>query len=285
MNRLLTLIAIVVGCFGCSTPSPQPSPVGGGSTERIVSLKPNITEILFALGAGERVVGVTTWCNYPEAAKKLPKVADYLRAFPEQVIAVHPDLIMGSQENSAKEPTLQLERMGVKTALFPFTTLDETLQSIRGIGKLIGKDAAAEKMAHDLDHQLTQMRKTARSAQPITALIVVGHRPLIVAGPQTFLGQLFPTLGLQNVMHAGSLPYPQLNTETLMTLNPAVILDLTMGTEAGEHDPFWQRYPQLQAVRTGRVIAVNMDDFRAGPRLGMGLQQLNAQLHTATSSK
>ncbi len=274
MTRILTLIAVVIVCCACTSPSPQPSPVGGGSYQRIVSLKPNITEILFALGVGNRVVGVTTWCNYPEAAKKLPKVADYLRAFPEQVVAVHPDLIVGSQENSAKEPTLQLERLGFKTALFPFTTLAETLQSIRSIGKLIGKDAVAEKMARDLEHQLAQLHKAATATQPTTALIVVGHRPLIVAGPQTFLGQLFPTLGLQNVMHAGSLPYPQLNTESLMALNPAIILDLTMGTEAGEHDPFWQRYLQLQAVRTGHVIAINMDDFRAGPRLGEGLKKL-----------
>lgn len=284
MRRIVSII-IVVLCCACSSPPPQPSPVGGGSYQRIVSLKPNITEILFALGAGNRVVGVTTWCNYPEAAKTLPKVGDYLRAFPEQVVAVRPDLMIGSQENSAAAPTLQLERMGIKTALFPFTTLDDTLQSIRAIGKLIGQEAAAEKLQRDLNQQLAQLRKAAGKAPATTALVVVGHRPLIVAGPQTFLGQLFPTLGLRNVIADGSLPYPQLNTETLLALNPAVILDLTMGTEAGEHDPFWQRYPQLQAVRDGRVIAVNMDEFRAGPRLGEGLHHLAAQLHTTTSVK
>lgn len=275
------IVAFVCGCAS-PTPSAQQST---DSYQRIVSLKPNITEILFALGAGDRVVGVTTWCNYPEATQKLPKVGDYLRAFPEQVVAVHPDLIIGSQENSAREPTLQLERMGFKTALFPFTTLDETLQSIRGIGQLIGEDAASEKMARKLEENLTQLRKTAGRTPPTSALVVVGHRPLIVAGHQTFLGQLFPTLGLHNVIEAGSLPYPQLNTENLMALNPAIILDLTMGTESGGHDPFWQRYPQLQAVRDGHVIAVNMDEFRAGPRLGKSLHQLAAQLHTLTSVK
>jgi iron complex transport system substrate-binding protein len=259
--------------------------VGGGGYQRIVSLKPNITEILFALGVGDRVVGVTTWCHYPEAAKKLPKVGDYLRAFPEQVVAVRPDLIIGSKENSAAAPTLQLEQMGFKMALFPFTTLDDTVHSIRGIGALVGQEAAAEKIARTLTQQFAHLRKTATSAQATSVLAVVGHRPLIVAGPQTFLGQVFSALGLRNVIDAGSLPYPQLNTESLLALNPAVILDLTMGTEAGEHDPFWQRYPQLQAVRDGRVIAVTMDDFRAGPRLGEGLQHLATRLHTATSSK
>lgn len=284
MKRIVSIIMMVL-CCGCTSPSPQPSPGGGGGYQRIVSLKPNITEILFAIGAGDRVVGVTTWCNYPEAARSLPKVGDYLRAFPEQVVAVHPDIVIGSRENSAREPTLQLERMGFKTALFPFTTLDETLQSIRGIGKLIGKEAEADKMSRDLERQFTQLRKTAVGAQTETVLAVVGHRPLIVAGPQTFIGQLFVSMGLRNVIQVGSLPYPQLNTETLMALNPAVILDLTMGTEAGEHDPFWERYPQLQAVHNGRVFAVNMDEFRAGPRLGMGLQRLVTQLHTHTSTK
>lgn len=282
--RRVVLIIIVVLCYACSG-TPAPAHVTDAGPQRIVSLKPNITEILFALGAGDRVVGVTTWCNYPEAAKKLPKVGDYLRAFPEQVVAVRPDLIIGSQENSAKEPTLQLERLGLTTALFPFTTLDETLQSIRAIGTLIGQEATAEKLTRTLDQQLAQLRKGANRTPTTTALVVVGHRPLIVAGPQTFLSQLFPTLGLRNVIEAGSLPYPQLNTETLLALNPAVILDLTMGTEAGEHDPFWQRYPQLQAVQAGRVFAVNMDEFRAGPRLGEGLHRLATQLHMTTSAK
>lgn len=285
MRRFVSIIAIALCCACSASPPKADLQAAGGAPQRIVSLKPNITEILFALGVGDRVVGVTTWCNYPKAATTLPKVGDYLRAFPEQVVAVHPDLIIGSQENSASAPTLQLERMGFKTVLFPFTTLEDTVQSIRGIGQWVGKEAAAEKMARDLTQQLAQLRKTAGSTPPQTVLAVVGHRPLIVAGPQTFLGQLFSTLGLRNVIQAGSLPYPQLNTESLMALNPAVILDLTMGTEAGEHDPFWQRYPQLQAVREGRVIAVNMDEFRAGPRLGDGLQHLATQLHATLGTK
>lgn len=275
MKRFVVVIIAAVLVLACQKAAPTPAATTV-SPQRIVSLKPNITEILFSLGAGPRVVGVTTWCNYPDAAKALPKVGDYLRAFPEQVIAVMPNLIIGSQENSAKEPTLQLERMGFKTELLAFTTLEDTYRSIREIGKLTGTEKAADRLANDLQNQITQIHLSAgKNHRAPRVLAVVGHRPLIVIGPQTFLGQMLTQVGAQNIIRAGSLPYPQLNTENLLALDPDVIIDLTMGTEQhDEADPFWQRYPSLRAVQQGRVLAMSMDEFRAGPRLGLGLQKL-----------
>lgn len=243
--------------------------VGGGSFQRIVSLKPNITEILFALGVGNRVVGVTTWCRYPPAATTLPKVADYLRPFPEKVAALNPDLIIGSHENSDRQVTQSIATLGAPVRFFPFRTIAETAASIRDIAALVGKTADGEKMA-----QMIEKLNATSTGDGISVVAVVGYRPLIVVGHGTFLSDVLSAAGLRNIMGAGSLPYPQLSTERLLALNPDVILDMTMGTEVATD--YWKQLPQLKAVREGRVRTLTMDDFHAGPRLPEAVAKLAA---------
>jgi iron complex transport system substrate-binding protein len=260
VKRVIPIVVTVL-CCACSAPTSKPAPQAVKSPSRIVSLKPNITEILFALGAGDQVVGVTTWCHYPEAAKSLPKVGDYLRPFPEQVVAAAPDLIIGSEENSAKDATLHLRTLGLRTELFSFRTLDETYRSIQGIGDLIGRSREAAQVVQTMQHTLSKV-----SVQnPLRTLIVVGHRPLIVAGSDTFLSEVLARAGYLNVLGKTSTPYPHLNTEVLLQLNPDVIVDLIMGTE--QSFDFWTAFPGLTAVKNGRMIALDMDHFHAAPRL------------------
>jgi len=266
LGLITTLLC--TGCFS-TTAFPIENQV---VVKRIVSLKPNITEILFALGVGNQVVGVTTWCNQPIAARALPKVADYLRPFPEQLLAVHPDLVMGSEENSAKNATLQLQKLGLQTAFFSFKTLEDMYQSIQKIGDQVGRPKEAARLVKDMHTQMNKIPK----AHDQNALIVVGYRPLIVVGAQTFLGEVLSALGVQNVMGNTPLPYPHLNTETLLKLNPTIIIDITMGTERSQQ--FWNQFPMLSAVKHNRIISLNMDDFRPGPRLPAAAMQLAKQL-------
>lgn len=273
--RLSALIIVVaLGC-GCTAPSPSPL-VGGGSYQRIVSLKPNITEILFALGAGQRVVGVTTWCTYPPEATTLPRVADYLRPFSERIAAIHPDLVIGSRENSDQQVTESLKALGAPVHYFSFRTIAETAQSVRDIGALVGEKVAAENLAATIA-KLSSPRATASSGEGLTAVAIVGYRPLIAVGSGTFLSDVMRAAGFHNIVSDGSLPYPQLSLERLLTLDPDVILDITMGSEVAS--AFWQRYPQLKAVQKGQVITLNMDDFHAGPRLPEAVATLTRLAH------
>lgn len=267
MKRILSIVVIAL-CCGCTSPSPQPSPHGGGSYTHIVSLKPNITEILFALGVGDRVVGVTTWCNYPPAATKLPKVADYLRPFSERIAAVHPDLIIGSRENSERQTTEALESLGAPVHYFSFRTIAETAQSIREIGALIGEKSAGEKLAQTLARLTSSSPATGKE---LKAVAIVGYRPLIAVGSGTFLSDVMAAAGFRNIITDGSLPYPQLSLERLLALNPDVILDMTMGTEVSSN--FWNQLPH------GHVIMLSMDDFHAGPRLPLAVATLTRLAH------
>src|SRR5437868_2923689 len=127
-----------------------PTPALAQTYSRILSLKPNITEILFFLGVGDRVVSDTTYCTRPEAAKKLPKVADYIQVFPEVALSLQPDLILGSTENSSQKEVYFLIDRGKTVKLFPFSTLAETMQSIEAIGTLVGKSEEAKKIVREM---------------------------------------------------------------------------------------------------------------------------------------
>ena len=237
--------------------------------ERIISLKPNITELLFEIGAGDQVVGVTTWCDKPEAAKKLPKIADYIKPNIEMIMALKPDLVVTSTENSIKAPIDILERMGIPVLLLPFQSIDDLLASTKKTGEVTGHIDEAK----ELIRRFAAIRKerTTRDEGRGT-LIIVGKRPLIAAGPKTFLNEVVRLAGGRNIVE-GKIPYPHVNMELVLAKNPDVIIDLSMGSEKSssvQHpssiNTYWGRYP-IQAVTDGRVYALDISDFRIGPGL------------------
>ena len=231
------------------------------AADRIVSLKPNITEILFAIGAGDRVVGVTTWCDYPAAARKLPKVADYVQPNVEMILAQHPDLILTSTENSLRAPIEQLTRLGLRVEILSFTTVAQLLQSIEKIGALVDASAAAGQMATRLRGTIAQLH-TARTNHPPRALLLVAQNPMIAAGPSSLLGELLEIAGGTNVVTARAPTYPHLSAERVMALRPDVVLQVD-----DENAP---TPPNVTTIPTALL--------RPGPRLPEGLQLLHHDL-------
>jgi len=234
------------------------SPVRGQSYSRILSLKPNITEILFALGVGDRVVGDTTFCTRPEAAKKLPKVADYIQVFPEVALSLQPDLIIGSTENSSQKEVYFLMDRGKTVKLFPFSTMAETMQSIEDIGALVGKAEEAKKIVRDMQVQLEEIRKQASGVQRKKVLFVVGYEPLIVAGGNNFFDEASGMIGATNVVHESRLKYPTYTTELLIQSAPEAIFDLAMGSEnsqarQAERLQWWNQFASIPAVKNQRI--------------------------------
>lgn len=262
--RRLILITVLLAAFQCFNVSGGVSGnVSAAAPKRIVSLKPNITEILFALGAGERVVGVTSWCDYPEEAKKLPKVADYININTEKIIALEPDIVISSEENSIKGQFAVLQSAGIKTATAPFRTLDDLYGSVAKIAEIVGKKEDGEKLVKKIAGSMPQGPANRR-----TALILVGRRPLVAAGTDTFYGDMIKAIGAKNIVD-GKTPYPTINTEFITAKNPDVIIDLAMGSETST---------ELPEILKNKVVRMNMSEFRAGPRIGEAAKKLNETL-------
>jgi|GEM_PF-677029 len=256
---------------------------------RIISLKPNITEILFALGAGDRVVGVTTWCTRPEAAKKLPKVADYIQVFPEAALELRPDLIIGSTENSSQKEVYFLMDRGKTVKLFPFSTISETMQSIEAIGALVGKSNEAEKLTSEMRTQLKQLQNLSSALSKKRVLFVVGYQPLIVAGSSNFFDEAGGYVGADNVAHESRMKYPTYTTELMIQAQPEVIVDLAMGSENSESKrserlEWWSQFASVPAVKNHQIYFFDIEKMRAVPTLPAALRELLQLLHPEAAS-
>lgn len=254
---------------------------------RIVSLKPNITEIIFALGAGDQLVGVTTYCKRPSAAKKLPRVADYIRANPEKILALKPDLVLGSQENSSQKEIQFLKNHGVKIELLSFDTLSNLRNSTLQLGQFLEREEQATQLVTQLDQGLKKLKAVSHFPIKPKTLLVVGYDPLVVVGGHNFIEEAFSLLGLENVAQASRLKYPNFSTEQVIQAAPELILDLSMAVPADspefqknfqERLKWWQRFPSIPAVQQKRIIPVDIEEIRAVPSLPEALERVKKRL-------
>lgn len=256
--------------------------IPSGSTlaySRIISLKPNITEILFALGVGPEVVGVTTYCDRPKKVKKIPKVADYIRVDPEATLRLKPDLIIGSKENSSEKEIDFLRARGIMVELFPFSTIEETLSSINAIGKLLGRGRQAQILTERMQAELAALRRENAGKMRSRVLFVVGYQPLVVAGSDNFLDEASSYLAAVNVAHNSKLKYPVFSTEQAIRAAPEVIIDLSMGSEGTpdqwkERMNWWKQFASIPAVKTHRIRHFEIVNLRAAPDLPQALKDL-----------
>lgn len=247
---------------------------------RIVSLKPSITDVVVALGQGERLVGVTRYCELPPNLPRPEVVGDYTRPSVERIVGLAPDVVLGSEENSSRRSIEQLRRMGVRVELFPFTTVGQTAGSIRRIGEAVGEAQAGERLARAMEDELSALKKKWETSSPLRAVIVWGTRPLIVAGPGSYMDELLSLAGITNAVRTSSVRYPRIGLEELIALDPDAIVDLSMGSETEQVSSGrpWDGITALKAVRNGRLFRFDPSRFRAGPGLPRALEELVRRL-------
>lgn len=251
---------------------------------RIVSLAPNATEMLFALGLGERIVGVTNYCNYPPEAKRKPKVGGYARPNAERILSMRPDLVVASRGNPP-EVLRQVERAGVPVYGADPQTINQVIALARKLGRLTGRRQPGERIAADLARRVEAIRSRSASLpeeQRPQVLLVVSDEPLFVAGSETFIDDLIRTAGGRNAA-AGYRGFSKLGREAAAMLAPDVILTTLPDDRAVDrikHSPLG-RSP---AAREGRIYALNEDIIsRPGPRVADALEQIAPLLHARES--
>lgn len=264
MHILIKILLIFVLIFAASTSLYAKNP------ERIISLKPNITELIFALGAGDKLVGVTTWCDRPEAAKKIPKVSDYIKPNIEKIIALKPDLVISSEENSVRAPIEFLRSNGTNILLLSFKTIDDIIESVNKLSEATGTVENGKILAG----KIASLRNTGAENSGKKVLITVGKRPLVAASEHTYIGQIAKMAGLNNVIKS-MVSYPHVNIETVLRKDPDIIFDLSMGSESdGEsNNLFWKDY-DIRAARQNRLYTLNISDFRPDSTLPEQVKKL-----------
>jgi len=253
--------------------------------EKIVSLSPSHTEIVFALGLEDRLVGVTEYCNYPEAAKDKPKVGGYSTVDIEKVVEIQPDLILATNIHT-KEVIPELERLGSTVLnLYP-KTIDEVLEAISLVGRCTGKEEEASRLVTEMRSRMkaiTDKTASLTEAQRMRVFYVIRHDPLYTSGSDNRIHELIVLAGGINIFQDLSGISVTVSLEAVIEANPQVII---AGTKMGGATPAFEylktdeRLRDVDARINNRICETNVDIVsRYGPRLVDALEQLAKMIH------
>ena len=274
MKNISALLLIAVFCGAVAEPP-----------HRIVSLSPNLTEIVFALGLGDRVVGVSNNCDWPAEAKQKPKMGTFWQPNTETIIAAKPDLVVCESFLQHKEVAETLKRSGINVLSLRVESIEELYNTILSIGQGAGCPDKAETLAAKIKSELDQIRIKASTAKKVKVLWAVQTEPMRVVGVKTFVNEIIDLAGGQNVIEPTGDQYPSVGTETILTCGAEVIIQTAMGTEKiakqqETAEKFWNRFANLPAVKNKKVYVIEADTvLRLGPRLPDGAMAVAKLLH------
>ena len=284
--RIAPLIGLLAAAFACAGP-PAPAVQVDASPHRIVSLTPALTEILFAIGAGDRVVGVTQYCDFPPEAAAKPKVGGYVNPSVESVLALKPDLILVSPGPGNRDAALAMRRAGLRLEIVPAETLEESLAAIELVAGFAGAESTGRDLAAAVRARLDAVAKRVAGTPRVRTLFCIQTEPIFAAGRDTLPSQLLELAGGTNVISASR--YPRLDVEAVAAARPELILQARMDLADGAphaEDAFWKRWPSIPAVAHGRVVVLRDDlTLRPGPRVADAAEELAAILHGDTERK
>jgi iron complex transport system substrate-binding protein len=264
---------------GCDTSVLSRSHRSAGP-ERIVSLAPSATEILFALDAGPAVVGVSQYCDYPPAALKLPKVGTFVTPNIETIMALRPTLVIGPSISSNLRVVRALRGNGIATLMIDDDSVAAIEESIQQIGDHIGRSNHARRLVNEIRRRIDSVRERLKGIPARRVLMVVGHQPMVAVGRGTFLDELLTLADSTNIGAASQQIWPRLSIEYVIARRPEVILDGAMGTDPSTSDIFWAGYPSIPAVKNHRVFGYPNDPtLHPGPRIGQTLEIIAGLIH------
>jgi len=260
--------------------------------QRIISLAPSTTEILFALGLGDRVVGVTRYCNYPPSTSEITRVGGYVDLNYEEIVLLRPDLTV--LLTSHRDAKAELEQMGIRTLSTPHETIADIHQTIRMIGNACDRKDRAKSLLDELARRTQAVRDAVDGKQRPRVLICIGRDTqsgqmsgLYIAGRHGLYDEIIEMAGGVNAYQEEAVAYPQVSAEGVINMDPDVIIEIVSdvnpdadpptGTEIKQH---WEQLRTIKAVREGQVhVVLGTHALHPGPRYVEFLEQVARLLH------
>lgn len=250
----------------------------GEAPKRIISLAPNITEILFALGLGDRVVGVTSFCDYPAEATKKPRIGGMSNPSLEAVVSLRPDIVVMTTDGNPKEFEERLRSMKIKTYVFRAKLISELPQGIRDLGTALGVKGNAIALANDIESAIRRFSTRQPHGARKKILFIIWPDPLIVAGPGSITDDAINILGAENIASKSISAYPKYSIEEILYQAPdTIFIGKGKGMESVSRD-ILKRLKSVPAVKNGKVFYVGDTLYRLGPRTVKGLEELERYL-------
>jgi len=277
IKQIICLLAYVISIFVMANSAFAKSP------ERIVSLAPSTTEILFAAGLGEKIVGVTNFCDHPEEAKLKPKIGGMSNPSLEKVVSLQPDIVVMTTDGNPREFELKLRSLNIKTFVFESLTIAELPEGIRKMGAALDEREKFNALASEIEQTMNNL-KVHGTAHRKKALFIVWPEPLIVAGQRTAADDAIKLLGGVNIAADALGRYPKYSIEEIFHQSPDIIFVGKGMSGKGSEDMrkitsgLLARLAALPAVKNNRVYFVSDSLFRLGPRIIDGIKELSGYM-------
>ena len=287
--RLIGRLLLACACIGAAHAEVRVHDVNGDAVvlpqpaRRIVSLAPHLTELLFAVGAGDRVVGTVAHADFPEAARQVPLVGDSAMLDLERIAALQPDLVLVWRHGNAPQQLRRLASLKLPTYAHEARALGDISRGLRDLGTLTGQASEAAQRADAFDRAVDALRARHVGQRRLRVFYQVWPQPLITLNGEHLISQALDVCGADNVFAAQRLLTPTVTEEAVLLADPDAIVTGWIPAYGGTPPlDAWQRLSALRAVRTGQLLTVNPDLLhRQSDRVVLGVQELCEKLDAA----
>ncbi|MBS1269077.1 MAG: Vitamin B12-binding protein [Gammaproteobacteria bacterium] len=250
--------------------------------KRVVSLAPSITELVFAVGAGDRLIAVSEFSDYPPPARKLPRVANAFSVNVEKLLVLEPDLVISWQSGVNPRVSKRLESIGIPVFVLEPREIGDVPRTLRRVGRLLGAGKAADDQARAFARSIDGIRDQYADRDTVRVFYQVARHPLMTLNGRHMVTALLELCGGSNVFHRLTPIAPVVNREQVLARDPEVILISSTIRRSADLIDFWFRYPSISAVRLTNVYLVESDLInRQTPRLVEGARQICNRLDRA----
>jgi iron complex transport system substrate-binding protein len=249
---------------------------------RVVSLAPHVTELLFAAGGGERIVGAVDYSDYPQAAKSIPRVGDNRQVDIERLLALKPDLLVVWRHDASSRQMEQLRKLGIPLFYSEPRRLDDIPSTLLRLGRLLGTTPQAQQKAAELQQVLDGLNARYRNRPTVRVFYQVWDRPLYTLNERHIISDAIRVCGGENIFAKLVAAAPTIHAEAVIQENPEAIVSGERPEQPHGGLNMWQQYPGMLAVRRGNLFAIDADlVVRSGPRIVAGAAQLCERLEEA----
>lgn len=227
--------------------------------QRIISLAPHLTELLFAAGAGDKIVATVAYSDYPPAALKIPRIGSNNALSYEAIVALSPDLVVAWQSGNGGELIARLEALGLKVYVDAPASLDDIASSVQALGQLVGSAGQAEQAAAQYRQKLAELRQRYSGRQSLSVFYQVWDDPLLTLNGQHVVSEIIALCGGRNVFADALALVPKLSVESLIAANPQLIVTSAAEAEQAQRLAVWRTWPMIAAVKNAQLYFVPPD--------------------------
>jgi iron complex transport system substrate-binding protein len=260
------------------TPAPQ----------RIVSLAPGITETLYALNLDDKIAGVTTFCDWPSAARTIPKIGGFTNPSIEKIVSLKPDLIIATADGNRKDTVLQLERLGLPVYVTNPSDTKGILNSILNVGEITNREKDAGILVEKLQKRLNNITVQIHHKRKPRVFFQIGLEPVVTAGKGTLINEVIERAGGINIADNDVARYPRYSAEGIMGASPEIILFAPMvnDKEFTMVKKFWREFEGIPAVKNNKIYPIKTDLIsRASPRIVEAIEKMASIFHPEINIK